>query len=187
MILINNFTNYCHKKPAENDYILKASVLSKVDEIYKENYNTMLGVARKMLGNGYDASDIIHDVFIEFFEKSDKGTIIKYPKSWLYRVTLNKCVDKLRQCRNHKDIEDVYDKAEKTNQVEIMERKALVGLALSKLKTNERELVVMYSEGLSYKEISGITGIKFSSIGKMLSRTLQKIERELKKLGYEVY
>jgi len=147
----------------------------------------MLGVARKMLGNGYDAGDIIHDVFIDFFEKWEGGTVIQYPRSWLYRVTLNKCVDMLRRCKNHNDIEDVHDKGEEGDKTESRERKAIVGLALSKLKTNERELAVLYSEGLSYKEIAGVTGIKLSSIGKMLSRTLKKVEYELKKLGYEMY
>jgi len=46
---------------------------------------------------------------------------------------------------------------------------------------------VLYSEGLSYREISDATGIKSSSIGKTLSRTLEKLEKELINQKYELY
>ena len=46
-----------------------------------------------MLGNAYDATDIIQEVFIDFLDQSRNGEQIKHPRSWLYRVTLNKCVD----------------------------------------------------------------------------------------------
>jgi len=78
--------------------------LDHIDEVYHENYKTMLCVAHKMLGNGYDANDIAQDVFIDFFEKCQSVTPVKYPKSWLYRVTLNKCADWLRKNKRHKSI-----------------------------------------------------------------------------------
>ncbi len=47
-------------------------------------------------------------------------------------------------------------------------------------------LAVLYSEGLSYKELAQATGINLSSVGKMLSRTLKKLGEELKDQGYEL-
>ncbi|MFO8000068.1 MAG: sigma-70 family RNA polymerase sigma factor [Marinilabilia sp.] len=161
--------------------------MDHIDEVYHENYKTMLCVAHKMLGNGYDANDIAQDVFIDFFEKCQGGTPVKYPKSWLYRVTLNKCADWLRKNKRHKSIEDVHEKAGPDDQGENRERKAIVGKALSTLKTNERAMAVLYSEGLSYREIAEVTGINPASTGKMLSRILKKVESELKRLGYEMH
>jgi len=40
---------------------------------------------------------------------------------------------------------------------------------------------------MSYKEIAGITGIKYSSVGKMLSRTIKKLDEIIKRMGYEMY
>ena len=48
-------------------------------------------------------------------------------------------------------------------------------------------LVVLYSEGLSYKEIAKASGVRFSSIGKMLSRILKKLETELKSHRYDLF
>ena len=161
--------------------------MGKFEEVYTENYRAIYRVAQKMLGNGCDATDIIQEVFMDFFEKSKNGNVIKYPRSWLYRVALNKCVDRIRKNKNHADIEIVGDKSDDSDFSEKHELKTIVDIALSRIKPKEKMLAVLYSEGLSYKEIAGATGIKASSIGKMLSRTLKKMEHELKKLGYEVY
>ena len=72
-------------------------------------------------------------------------------------------------------------------QNDINEMKTVILQALSKLNPQEKALAVLYSEGLSYQEMASVTGIKFSSIGKTLSRTLIKLEQELKKHRYEMY
>jgi len=58
---------------------------------------------------------------------------------------------------------------------------------MEKLKPQERFLVILYSEGLSYKEMAEVTEMKYSSVGKTLSRTLKKIEKELKYQYDELY
>ena len=140
-----------------------------------------------MLGNGYDVKDIVQEVFVDFFEKTNKGMQIQYPGSWLYRVTLNKCMDVLRKNNKYVDAEPSDDIAVENNTLEIRETKALMTACLSELKPHERALCVLYSEGLGYKEMAEITGIPFSSIGKTLSRTLCKLEKSLKEKGYEVF
>ncbi len=140
-----------------------------------------------MLGNGYDVTDIIQEVFIDFLDKSRSGDQIKHPGSWLYRVTLNKCVDLLRKNNRFADSEASMETSIECNQLENNEEKALIAECLSALKPHERELCVLYSEGVSYKEMAKITGIPFSSIGKTLSRTLNKLENKLKEKGYEMY
>jgi len=65
--------------------------------------------------------------------------------------------------------------------------KAALNQVLDKLKPDERFLVVLYSEGLSYKEMAEVTEIKFTSVGKTLSRILKKIEIELKCQCDELY
>ncbi len=157
------------------------------EEIYQNNYISLYRTAQKMLGNGYDVKDILQEVFVDFFEKTKRGVPIQYPGSWLYRVTLNKCMDVLRKDNKYADAEPSQDIADESNPLETGETKALMAACLSELKPHERALCVLYSEGLSYKEMAEITGIPFSSIGKTLSRTLCKMEKSLKEKGYEVF
>lgn len=144
-------------------------------------------VAKRMVNDNEIVSDIVQDVFIYLYEKLNNGTEILYPKSWLYRVTSNKCIDFLRKQKKYQkiDFEKSSTLEDKSNEEE--EIKAIIQSALNTLKPQEKALAVFYSEGLSYKEIAEATGIRFSSIGKKLSRTLKKLEQELKNQRHELY
>jgi RNA polymerase sigma-70 factor, ECF subfamily len=161
--------------------------LKAFEEIYQSNYISLHRTAQKMLGNGYDVKDIVQEVFVDFFEKTKRGVQIQYPGSWLYRVTLNKCMDVLRKDSKYADAEPSQNIADNSSSLETRETKALMSACLSELKPHERALCILYSEGLSYKEMAEITGIPFSSVGKTLSRTLCKLEKLLKEKGYEMY
>jgi len=161
--------------------------LNTFDEIYADNYKTMFRVAKKMVGNCDDASDIVQDVFIYLFDKLNRGSQVHHPKSWLYRATTNKCYDNLRRQTRFQTLETLCDLKNEDENMETQEMKAAINFVLSKLNPQEKVLAVLYSEGLSYKELAETTGIKFTSIGKMLSRTLKKLEREFKDQHYELY
>jgi RNA polymerase sigma factor (sigma-70 family) len=161
--------------------------LNTFEEIYTENYKTMFRVATRMVGDKEDASDIIQEIFIDFFNKTNNGNTISYPKSWLYRATINKCIDNKRTKKRFQEIESISGFKCESEIAENQETKNAISLAISKLKPQEKILINVYSEGLSYKEIAEVTGINFSSIGKMLSRTLKKMEKELKKKRYDLY
>jgi RNA polymerase sigma-70 factor (ECF subfamily) len=161
--------------------------LNTFEEIYAENYKTMFRVATRMIGDKEDVSDIIQEIFIDFFNKTNNGNLIQYPKSWLYRATINKCLDNKRNRKRFQNLDSVSEHKSEPGTIEDQEMKDAITLAVSKLKPQERILTTVYSDGLSYKEIAEITGIKYSSIGKTLSRTLKKIEKELKNQRYELY
>jgi RNA polymerase sigma-70 factor (ECF subfamily) len=161
--------------------------LGPFEKIYAENYQVVFRVAKKMLGDDDEASDIAQEVFICLFHRFQNGNDVQYPKSWLYRTALNKCIDKQRYNGRFQKIESIGDGKGEEQNMASQEISAAIHAALSKLKPQEKMLAVLYSEGLSYKGISEATGIKFSSIGKMLSRTLKKLEKELKTQRYELH
>lgn len=149
------------------------------EKIYTDNYEAMFRVARKMVYDVDVVSDIVQEVFIYFFDKVNRGDEVRYPKSWLYRATYNKCIDYWRDKKRFVAI-DLLDSSEIEEQnFDNSEMKVVLNKAIDKLKPQEKFLVVLYSEGLSYKEIAEVTEMKFSSVGKTLSRILKKIEKKL--------
>ena len=147
----------------------------------------MFNVANKMVNDNDEAADIVQEVFLAFYQKTEAGKKIEYPKSWLYRATLNKSIDATKA--KHKllkiDFSAAFEKAEETNAEK--ENQEIITEALKLLTSKERALAVLYSEGLSYKEISEITGIKFTSVGKTLTRTLDKLGNHFKKYEHELH
>lgn len=146
----------------------------------------MVRVARKMVGNNGGPADIVQDIFIDLFEDLNDGIIIHNPRSWLYRATTNRCIDNLRKKKIFEASETICQAAE-TEHTEQAELRYVLDRATAKLKPRERALVAFYSEGMSYKELAEATGIRFSSIGKILSRSLRKLEKELNNMRYELY
>jgi RNA polymerase sigma-70 factor (ECF subfamily) len=161
--------------------------LNTFQDIYAENYKTMYRVASRMIGDSEDVSDIIQEIFIDFFNKTSNGNIIHHPKSWLFRATINKCIDNRRSRKRFQNLDSLREYKSEAGIEENQEMKDAISLTISKLSPQEKILATVYSEGLSYKEIAEVTGIKFSSIGKMLSRTLKKMEKELKNQRYDLY
>lgn len=147
---------------------------------YRSNYQQLFRIAAKMLRDSDAARDVVHDVFMAYYFNSENKKVINESKNWLIRCTINKGVDFLR--KNKKIVSDEIvakqDNASHTidSQIDLM---SLSGL-ISKLDGKDQSLVVLYSEGYSYKEIAEITGINFNSVGKTLSRILEKLRR-----GYE--
>jgi RNA polymerase sigma factor (sigma-70 family) len=100
---------------------------------------------------------------------------------------LNKCIDEQRKIKKFAGNEIPAGTTDGNKITKIRKPENLISQGLEALSIRDRELAVLYSEGLSYKEISEVTGIAFSSVGKTLSRTLKKLEKELKAIGYEMY
>jgi RNA polymerase sigma factor (sigma-70 family) len=161
--------------------------LEQFNKIYTDNYHLIFNVVQRMVTDKDDATDIVQEVFINLYQNLKKGAAIDYPRSWLYKVAVNSCIDFSKKRQKHERIESASHVKDEENLFETDEKKTIIRLALGNLKPDERALAILYSEGLSYKDIAGITGIKSSSVGKTLSRTLKKLGNELKKLQYELY
>jgi RNA polymerase sigma factor (sigma-70 family) len=161
--------------------------VDKFDKIYHDNYRLIFNVVHKMVPDNDDASDLVQEVFINLYQSLEKKAVIEYPRSWLYKVTVNRCIDFTRKKPKYEKIELFSNLKEEDNSLESNDKQNIIRIAMTKLKKDESILAILYSEGLSYKEIAEITGIRFSSVGKTLSRTLMKLGNELKKLQYELY
>ena len=145
----------------------------------------MYRIAVKMLTDKDIASDVLQDVFIAFFEVVRNGKEILNTKSYLLRATLNKCIDcSARGLRYEKIQRNYYQPSEKNEERE--DDKEVIRIALNGMNEEDRKLLVLYSEGYSYREIAEISGMKFSSVGKTLSRALKKMKEVINKLDYEM-
>ncbi len=161
--------------------------MNDFDNIYATHYKLLHRVAMKMIGDRDDVPDILQEIFIDFYNKTNNGSAIINPGRWLYKATVHKCIDALRKQKKFSKVDPLNSLCTVEENNSDREVTAIVDNAVSKLKPAEKALVTLYSEGLSYREMAEITGIKFSSIGKILSRTLQKLEKELKARRYELY
>jgi len=159
--------------------------LNDFENTYKENYPKVFCIAKKMVDDEDIASDIVQEVFVYYFEKLQNGLVVHFPPNWLVRAAINKCVDYLNQRKKFTSLSVVSELEVEEETVDSMS--SVLKQAIAELKPVEMKLIVLYSEGYSYKEIAQIAEINFSSVGKTLARTLQKLKEILKRLNYEMY
>lgn len=148
---------------------------------FKDTYNTyyklVYRLAFKFLGNHDNAADITQDVFLHLYSQLELKREIYNIKAWLYKVTSNLCItfhNKTKRITRPEYEKPAADEADNDKNIEVVD-------ALKKMNERDRILLTLYSEDISYKKMAEITGIKFTSIGKTLSRALKKLKHGMER------
>lgn len=103
--------------------------------------------------------------------------------SWLYQIAKNTLIDNSRQKKSTEDLDSAQHVASKENvEREISSKMELekVQEYLQTLSEEQRDVVVMRVwDGLSYKEMSEITGKSEAALKMSFSRTIEKMSGEI--------
>ena len=152
-------------KTLQDDQELVA-LICKGDEtayahLYDKYVEKMLGFAFSLLKNKSDAEDLIHDVFIEIWDKansynSSRGSVI----SWLILRVRSRCIDRFRKqnvLKKNTQIQVLEDNYEDDNDklYERLLQQSSIQSALELLSQKQRSVIEMsYYKGLTCAEIS---------------------------------
>jgi RNA polymerase sigma-70 factor (ECF subfamily) len=80
------------------------------EELYRRHAPRVLGLARRMIGPGEDAEDAAQDVFLAVFRKLESFRGESSLSTWLYRLAMNVCLDRLRsRGARERKVTDAYD------------------------------------------------------------------------------
>lgn len=146
-------------------------------ELYEQNQRRVFSVAMNYFGGRREmAEDITQKVFLKLLTKLDFRGASEFT-TWLYRVTINVCIDEARKTRRFVDIADIFGLAERRGpqvqqlMAENAETSETVQSEIAKLKPKFRTAVVLkYSEGLSYNEIADVLGCSIGTVSSRLNR-----------------
>ncbi|MBA7505930.1 RNA polymerase sigma-H factor [subsurface metagenome] len=156
---------------------------------------TVFNTIYSIIGNAQEADDIAQEVFLKVYTKADSFKGESSFSTWLYRITVNRCVDELRRRKNKiisyetefnqeekLKLKDVLasgenDITEKLRQEELQD---IVQKAMNSLPEKYRIILTLKEiEGLSYKEISQIMKISLAKVKIWLFRARQKLKGKL--------
>lgn len=135
------------------------------------------GYSLSILKNRDDALDNMQDVFVKIYESMDKYTYQNRPMGWIFTITRNLALMKLRKQNkfHNQEINEEIIFSSDMNE----EDKVIIKILMEQLTDEERQIIVMHLEGnLTYMEIAKILDLK-------LSTTLSKYHRAIKKLRLE--
>ena len=161
-----------------------------IEEIMATYEMPLMRYATRLVCDSSAAQDVVQDAFIRLCRKIREGQPPEQGalRNWLYRVTHNCAVDYIRSESRRKEI---HEEAGET----LKERRADKGFsreqalhkvlgALDRLPEAERHVLVLrLQEGLSYKEISDITGHKVGYVGYLIHHGTKELTDLLSEAG----
>lgn len=143
-------------------------------DLYVAHQRRVFSVAMNYFGGNREiAEDVTQKVFLKLLTKLDFRGRSEFT-TWLYRVTVNACIDEGRRSRRLVDLLDIGTRGGGEVQQLIAERgemSEMVQAEIAKLKPKLRlPIVLKYSEGLSYVEIAAVLGCSIGTVSSRLNR-----------------
>lgn len=134
-----------------------------------------------------DAEDIVQEVFTTCYTKLDTFRGDGSIKSWLYRITVNKCKDHLKSwfSRNiwfSNTFEKMLPDQDKTPELKLIVKSDNQELAekILELNVKYREVIILfYQEEMSIQEISSLLQMNESTVKSRLHRARHLLKKSL--------
>lgn len=141
----------------------------------------LVGYATGIVRDHERARDVVQDTFIRLYQQ-DIEKVRKGLKTWLYTVCRNRALDVLRkEGRAVVTDEEGFAKWEAEGlspraMTDLDERVRQVTNCLDKLSANQREVIrLKFQQGMSYKEISKVTGLTTGNVGFLIHTGLKRM------------
>lgn len=156
-----------------------------VREALREFESPLLGYATTFLHDLERARDVVQDTFIRLYQQ-DIDKVKDGLKGWLFTVCRNRALDVIRKEKRMVGFEDGQisrlpsGRRSPSERADLSERVEQVHEALKRLSENQREVILLkFEQGLSYAEISEVTGLSNGNVGFLLHTGLKRLRATL--------
>ena len=146
----------------------------------------LLGFTAGIIGDLENARDIVQEAFLKLYEQEPGRISEQGLKAWLYTVCRNRALDSLRRTKRLVSLEDdtlapLSSHDPLPDEVAARhEESAAVLRFLKRLPPNQQEVIRLKFHGdLSYKEISGVTGLTTTNVGFLIHTALHRLRQML--------
>jgi RNA polymerase sigma factor (sigma-70 family) len=161
------------------------------NEIVRKYKEKIYWHARRMLGNHLDADEITQEVIIVLYKKLKTFNFQSSLYTWIFKITSNLSINYInkRKIKKFFSFDDspqskLIEKSDIVKNYEDKEKLEILENALMTIPPKQREVFVLrHFEGLSYQEISEVTGKKVGTLKANYFHALNKILEKTKNEG----
>jgi RNA polymerase sigma-70 factor (ECF subfamily) len=139
-----------------------------VEDLYTRYSRVVYRRARELLGDDAAARDAVQEVFVRVIKSGGKVPAEPSPTAWLYRVTTNLCLNRLRdRSRRGALLAQKYVQRDEVNPTS--EVRAMVATILDRMPEEVQDIAVyFFVDELTYDEIARLVGISRRTVGNRL-------------------
>ena len=167
--------------------------LSDFQNIYNQHRVLVYNVALNYLQNIEDAEEITQDVFIQVHQSMDRFEQNSTLKTWIYRITINKCLDFIKHKNSKKRFFIFGTKSQNETEylnaghfehpgilLENKEKAAVLYQTINELPENQKTAFILSKmDGLSNPEIAAVMEISVSAVESLLFRGKSALKEKL--------
>ncbi|MEQ9468259.1 MAG: RNA polymerase sigma-70 factor [Ekhidna sp.] len=157
------------------------------EKIFKEYFPYLCSFAKKYVDDLDDCKDIVHNVFINLWQRQDEIDLTTSLKPYLFKSVHNRCLNHLRDRKkivSHEieiDNEKVTAYIESRDYLEESELQARIVDAVDALPEKTKRIFKLSRfEGKKYLEIAEIEGISVKTVEDQMSKALRLLREKLK-------
>lgn len=156
------------------------------EELFRSFFPGLVLFAQKYLPDQDTAKEIVHNVFINLWEKREKVDAGSSLKSYLFTSVYNRCLNHIRDQKKFDKDEthfmqlDSTEFADGPDRLEEQELEERIYVALQALPVRCREVFTLNRfEGLKYAEIAEKLGISVKTVEAQMSKALKILREKL--------
>jgi RNA polymerase sigma-70 factor (ECF subfamily) len=150
------------------------------EELFYRHHRQLYRLAQISSRTPEDAADALQDAMLSAHRSAPRFRHDASVSSWLYRIVVNACLDRLRRNKSHLATaldEDVHHVADPTTRVDTV---LVVERALMSLPVEQRAAVVAVDmQGFSVAETARVLGIPEGTVKSRCSRARAKLAETL--------
>lgn len=159
--------------------------MTSIEAVIDAHGDYLLRVAYVYVKNQASAEDIVQEVFIAYYEKQAQFRHEASLRTYLVRITVNRCHDYVRSWRYKRIVlfdkvtgRQSYETPEKIYMDQVVQTDLLTTVLTLSLPYREVIMLYYYQE-LSTVEIAGLLGCPESTIRSRLQRARRQLKKQL--------
>jgi RNA polymerase sigma factor (sigma-70 family) len=158
------------------------AVRSDLDDVFRRHYQSVVGVAARVLGQRDQAEDVAQDVFLSFGRSSVPAG---EARGWLCVAAAHTALNLLRSRRRRVSREGIVAAEVEVGVSDVAdtvitgEDRSRVRTALTRLPRRQAMALVLRHSGLSYAEVAAALTLSPGSVGTTVRRAESALRKEL--------
>ena len=147
-------------------------------ELFEKNKASIRRVCFGYLNSATEVDDLFQEVMTNVWHSLPSFRGESKISTWVYRIAVNTALVYRKKWKQGEELSDLPDARPCAHQnLEQEERLAMLHAAIATLPDQERLIITLLLEGLSYKEIADVTGITVNYVGVKISRIKETLEQ----------
>jgi RNA polymerase sigma-70 factor (ECF subfamily) len=156
---------------------------AEIEDLYRRYGALVRRRARSILGDDHEAQDAVQEVFVRVIAAMAEFRGQSQPSTWLYRITTNLCLNRIRDSRRRRD--RLAEAAEEnrdapTHAGPAPEARTTLRTVLARVEEELAQVAVFYYvDDMDQAEIASVLGVSRRTIGYRLDRFREEALRVL--------